>query len=68
MGSKKPEHTELDKYLDKYYEAFHEGFPMYQLGRCETDEGVIEIIKRCLSEKKDAYGLGLISDDENILY
>ena len=68
MGSKKPEHTELDKYLYKYYEAFHEGFPMYQLGRCETEEGVIEIIKRCLSEKKDVYGLGLISDDENILY
>ena len=58
----------LDEYLKKYAETFDEGFPMYQLGRTRTEEEVITIIERCLSEKKTAYDLGLVTDDEDIEY
>ena len=57
--------SEIDKHLEEYARAFGDGFPMYQLGRGgTTDEEVIEIIKRCLSEKKDVYALGILKDDD----
>lgn len=59
---------EVDEYLKEYAETFNEGFPMYQLGRNRTDDEVIELIKRCLSEHKSAYELGLVSEDDDIQY
>lgn len=59
---------DVDEYLKKYLDAFGEGFPMYQLGRDRTDEEIIEIIKECIESGKDAYAMGLITDDEDILY
>lgn len=59
---------EIDEYLKKYIDAFGEGFPMYQLGRTRTESEIIGIIKKCLEEKKDAYELGLVTDDEDIEY
>lgn len=56
------------KKMEQYAKAFGDGFPMYQLGRGRTDEEIIEIIDRCLKEGKDAYDLGLVSDDEDIEY
>ena len=58
----------IDDYLRKYAETFGEGFPMYQLGRTRTDGEIIEIIERCLNEKKNAYDLGLVTDDLDIDY
>lgn len=58
----------MDEYLQKYIKAFGEGFPMYQLGRGRTDDEIIEIIRDCLSEGKDAYQRGLVTDDLDIEY
>lgn len=58
----------IDEYLQKYVDTFNEGFPMYQLGRTRTDEEIIAIIERCLSENKTAYELGLVTDEEEIEY
>ena len=58
----------IDEYLQKYVDAFGEGFPMYQLGRTRTDEEIISIIEKCLSENKTAYDLGLVTDDEDTEY
>lgn len=58
----------IDEYLQKYVDAFGEGFPMYQLGRTRSDEEIISIIEKCLSEHKTAYELGLVTDDEDIDY
>lgn len=59
---------ELDEYLQKYIDAFGEGFPMYQLGRGRTDSETVEVIKSCLDAGKSAYGMGLVTDDEDIEY
>ena len=58
----------LDVKLDQYINMFGEGFPMYQLGRGRTEEEIIDIIDRCLKEKKDAYELGLVTDEEDVFY
>ena len=58
----------IDEYLHKYVETFGEGFPMYQLGRTRTEGEIISIIETCLKEKKDAYELGLVTDDDGIEY
>lgn len=58
----------IDDYLQKYVDTFEEGFPMYQLGRTRTEDEIIEIIKKCLESGKNAYELGLVTDDEEIYY
>lgn len=58
----------IDEYLQKYADLFDEGFPMFQLGRTRSDDEIIDIINRCLSEKKTAYDLGLVTDDEDTEY
>lgn len=53
----------LEQYLEEYYERFGEGFPMYQLGRGNSEADVAKIVRRCLNEGKDAYELGLVDED-----
>ena len=58
----------VDEYLQKYVDVFGEGFPLYQLGRTNTDEEIIAIIEKCLNEHKTAYELGIVTDDEDTDY
>lgn len=58
----------LDKLLDQYVKKFGDGFPMIPLAWGRSDEEVCEIIKKCIKAGKDAYELGLVSDDEDINY
>lgn len=58
----------MDELLKRYSEMFGDGFPMYQLGRGRTDDEIADIIKRCLNEGKDAYELGLVTDELDIFY
>ena len=58
----------IDEYLKKYAERFGDRFPMYQLGRTRSDAEIVSIIKRCLSENKSAYDLGLVDDDDEDQY
>lgn len=60
--------SELDKYLDEYTKAFDDGFPMIPLAWGRTDEEVIEIIKKCLENKKDAYEMGLVDNEDDEMY
>lgn len=48
--------------LNRYYDAFDDSFPMAAMPGVEEDE-VIEIIDRCIYEKKDVYDLGYLSGD-----
>lgn len=61
----------MDELMDKlmeYAKKFDEGFPMYQLGRGRTDDEIIEIVNECLEKGKDAYELGLCTDDDDVYY
>lgn len=49
--------------LNRYYDAFDDSFPMAAMSGAEEDE-VIKIIDRCISEEKDVYDLGYLSEDE----
>lgn len=58
----------LDEMLKKYRKKFGESFPMIPLKWGRTDSEVIEIIENCLAQGKDVYELGLVSDDEDVIY
>lgn len=58
----------MDELLKAYAEEFGEGFPMYQIARTRTDAETEKIIKECLDLKQDAYELGYVTDDMDILY
>lgn len=51
------------KALDRYYNAFDDSFPMAAMsGVGEND--VIEMIDKCIAQRKDVYDLGYLSVDE----
>lgn len=54
--------------FEEYAKRFGDGFPMIPLGFGRTTEEVEAIIKRCLKEGKDAYELGLVEDDDEVIY
>ena len=58
----------LEHYLDKYLECFDDKFPMIPLGRGRTEAEIISIIKECLEKNKDVYELGLVKDEDNVVY
>ena len=51
---------ELDEALELYEKAFDDSFPMFSMMTTEPSE-VVEIINRCIAEKKDVYDLGYLS-------
>ena len=58
----------MDEMLAAYADRFGDGFPAYQIARGRPDEEVIKIIQECLDKGKDAYELGYVQDDDDILY
>lgn len=54
--------------FEEYAKRFGDGFPMIPLGFGRTEEEVNALIKRCLEEGKDAYELGLVEDDDEVIY
>ncbi len=52
------------KVLKQYNEMFEGGFPTIPLALSRSEDEIIEIINRCISEKKDVYDLGYLSIDE----
>ena len=59
---------ELDRLTFEYNQRFDEGFPMFQLCRDRPEDECVEIVKRCLSERKTAYQLGLVTADDKVKY
>lgn len=57
----------LDNWLKKYAEKFDDGFPMIPLGWGRTEEEIIELIKNCISNNKNAYEMGLVKE-KNVEY
>ena len=58
----------MDDKLNEYAEKFGDGFPMMPLAWGRTDEEVIEIIDECISKGKDAYALGYVEEDDDVIY
>lgn len=58
----------MNEKLKQYSERFGDGFPMMPLAWGRTEEQVIALIDKCLSANKDAYELGLVSDEDDIEY
>lgn len=56
------------KLFEEYAKRFDDGFPMIPLGFGRTEEEVNALIKRCLKEGKDAYELGLLEDNNEVIY
>ena len=54
----------LDNWLKKYAEKFDDGFPMMPLGWGRTEEEIIELIKNCISNNKNAYEIGFVKEDD----
>lgn len=54
--------------LKKYAERFEGGFPMAPLGWGRTDEEVVEMIEKCLARGEDVYGLGILKQDDEVMF
>ncbi len=52
--------NELDEALELYEQTFNDSFPMFPMMGKPPDE-VIDIINKCVSEKKDVYDMGFLS-------
>lgn len=57
----------LIRKMGEYEGVFGDGFPLFPFGSYSEEE-IIEIIDRCIKEKKDVYDLGYLSLDEDIQY
>lgn len=52
----------LQEALDAYEKNFNDGFPMFQMSS-EPPESIVEIIDKCIKQKKDVYALGYLLED-----
>jgi len=60
---------ELLKSLSQYEDVFGDSFPTIPLMRSRTEEEIIEIIEKCISEKKDVHEMGYLPPlDDDIQY
>lgn len=58
----------LDALMMDYTKTFGEGFPSFQVFRGRETQECIDIVEKCLRERKDAYELGYTTDEEGIKY
>ncbi len=56
----------IDEKLKEYHERFKEGFPTYMF--TESYDQQIEVIDRCLKAGKTVYELGLVDEDDDVMY
>lgn len=54
--------------LDQYEKTFNDGFPTVPLMSEHDEPELIKMIEACIAEKKDAYDMGYLELDEDILY
>ncbi|MGF6375346.1 hypothetical protein M2140_000380 [Clostridiales Family XIII bacterium PM5-7] len=57
----------MNKAIDLYYNTFIDSFPMFPMMGVPQNE-VVEIINKCILEKKDIYDLGYLTLDDGIMY
>lgn len=60
--------TELDVALELYEKTFDDSFPTIPLLMENSDEKVVGIINKCISENKDVYDMGYLSLDGDVIY
>lgn len=58
----------MDEKLQEYVNKFGEGFPMMPVAWGRTEEEVIRIIDECIVKDKDAYALGYVEEDDDVIY
>ena len=56
----------LDKALELYEKTFSESFPTIPLLMDNSDDEVVEMINKCVSQNKDVYGMRFL--DEKAIY
>lgn len=56
----------LEEALEFYERTFEESFPTIPLLMDNSDEDVIRMINKCVSQNKDVYGMGFL--DEKAIY
>jgi len=56
----------LDKALELYEKTFSESFPTIPLLMDNSDDEVVEMISKCISQGKDVYRMGYL--DVNAIY
>lgn len=57
----------MNEALELYEKTFDDSFPTIPMSGKSPDE-IIEIINKCVSEKKDVYDMGYLSLDNNTIY
>lgn len=60
--------NELDTALELYEKTFDDSFPTIPLLMEKSDEEVVEIINKCISENKNVYDMGYLTLDINTVY
>ncbi|MEG1085216.1 MAG: hypothetical protein RSD88_02720 [Anaerovoracaceae bacterium] len=60
--------NKLDTALELYDKTFDGSFPTIPLLMENSDEKVVEIINKCISENKDVYDMGYLSLDSEVIY
>lgn len=59
--------NELDNALELYEKTFDDSFPMFSMIGTPPKE-VVQIINKCVREKKDVYDMGYLTLDGNTIY
>ena len=54
---------DIDKLQDKYHDKFDDSFPTAPFMGKTLDE-IADMINKCLSENKDAYEIGFLSEED----
>jgi hypothetical protein len=58
----------MQELLKQYAQRFGDGFPTIPLAWGRTQEEVEDLIKQCLDAGKDAYEMGFVEDNTDLVY
>lgn len=53
------------EYLEKYIETFNDGFPTMEVS-ANSDDEIVDMIKKCLDANKNAYEMGFAKRNDNL--
>lgn len=58
----------LIKALEEYEKAFNDGFPTVPLLSEHEESEIIDMIGKCIESNKDAYDMGYLELDDDVMY
>lgn len=60
--------TKLNEALELYEKTFDDSFPTIPLLMDNSDDEVVGMINKCISEHKDVYDMGYLLIDGDVIY